>query len=237
MTSSQKKHGKSSPYSANMGHMKGHVSVKSNAFSPTCKRLSSQDMVLDNMVAHSRKMHSVKSRIDNSVPKTWTSSTVKRDQLRRQVMQKGGKPSRPSSAPMRANHLGYSASAPTSPAKMDRYLDGDLSVEDFDMHLDINGDDIHYQTARSSPAYPRHRSGQNNISNGGRNSSQMLLRSRVSQSHDLLDTMATRFTDSGKSHTPRFLKTAATSRLAQSKYYNPPKRRRGSRSLRGQRRS
>lgn len=225
MTSSEKKQGKKSPYSTKMGHMKGHVSVKSNAFSPTCKRLSSQDMVLDNMIAHTRKINSVKPRIDNSVPKTWTTSIIKKDQLRRQAMQTGNKPSRPSSA-QRNSRLGYSASAPVSPAKLDQYLDGDLSLEDFEILSDINGDDIHFRTPRSSPAYPRNRSANDTFTHGhkNRNTSQMVLSARGNQSHDLLDTMATRFTEGGKSHTPRFLKTPAKSKLAQSKYYNPPKR-------------
>ncbi|KAJ8046061.1 Spermatogenesis-associated protein 7 [Holothuria leucospilota] len=240
---SSKRKGVTSPYITQMGHMKGHISVKSNAFSPTCKRLSSQDMVIDNMVAHTKKINSVKPRIDNSVPKAWTTSIKKKDQLRRQAMEKSSSPStRPSSASqgrsVRPNqHRRGFSSAPVSPANMEQYVD-----EDSEVLSDMFAIGSPYQTPRSLQSLgdlpPRQRSlapsgGQQAQMNksfsisgrGSMYSTQMMQQtSSRQQSYDLLDTMATRFTEGGKSHTPRTLRTSAKSKLAQSKYYNPPKR-------------
>ncbi|XP_072032623.1 spermatogenesis-associated protein 7 homolog [Amphiura filiformis] len=224
---------------------KGHTSVKSNAFAATgCTRLVNQYGVMDHLNVHYKKIHTAKSRIDSSTPKSWTTSVKKIDQVKRQGMQKKAKSaSRPSS---RSSSKASGYNRPDTARSYDR----DLTLQDLELvdHLleDDDDDDIYgqHQRRNASPKQSRHRPKENGLnSTYGANNNQLgytttgLSTSRRSNSRlsgtnrprsgmttDLLDKRADSFTTPQKEYTPRTLRTNAQSRLAQSKNYNPPKR-------------
>ncbi|XP_071480959.1 spermatogenesis-associated protein 7-like [Diadema antillarum] len=224
------------------GQHKGHLALKSSPYATTCKRALNQNDVVTNLNVHYRKLSTAKSRIDSTTPKTWTLSTVKKDQLRRQAMEKQKKKlasQKSSSRPASRNTIGTNAD---------------------DLNLDLDEDLVDYgipdnQVPRSAPMTPtkafrphsaysdrnqhtgRPRTSQSQFNatsgtyrsgrNGELNTTTMDYRSARTpnkQSGDILDKRASKFTEANRMYTPRTLKTNATSRLSQSRNYNPPKK-------------
>ncbi|XP_011673970.2 spermatogenesis-associated protein 7 homolog [Strongylocentrotus purpuratus] len=218
------------------GFDKGQLSLKSSPYSSNNKCVLNQNDVINGLNVHYKKLGSAKSRIDSSLPKSWTSSTIKKDQLKRQAMDKQRKKlqgqKKTSSRPASRN-----TTAMNDP---DLDLDEDLtkygiSEQRGPRHASMTPQPYRPHSAYSDANRPRtSQSHLYNTSNQYRNTKNNDMQGTMTleyqsrtprkESADILDKRADKFTESRKLFTPRTLKTTATSRLSQSKNYNAPKR-------------
>ncbi|XP_060102063.1 spermatogenesis-associated protein 7 homolog [Heteronotia binoei] len=107
-----------------MGPFKGHMSIKSNPFSPnsSCK-LSSQYIVEDHMATHYRKLLSAKAAVDSSAPKSLTMSVKYRDQQKREALIKAVEKYKKERAQIRSDPLVHSRSVSSDHDKLQSGLD------------------------------------------------------------------------------------------------------------------
>ncbi|XP_002739365.1 spermatogenesis-associated protein 7-like [Saccoglossus kowalevskii] len=202
----------STVYDGLKGPVKGHVALKSSALAPTTTRLSNQHLIQDHLSAHYRRVSSAKAAVDTKPPKSMAISTKVRDQKRRDLGRESRISSRASSS---ASYRDY-----TRP-KTDRYenYDINLSYDNFNMVNDIVED-----TRHSPSTYRTPRPMKSNIPPEWQQHTKTGIKTKKWDQKDLLDTQADRFTEPEKPYTPRTLKREAQSKIAQSKNYNPPKR-------------
>ncbi|XP_063959074.1 spermatogenesis-associated protein 7 homolog isoform X3 [Lytechinus pictus] len=235
---------------------KGQLSLKSSPYSSNNKRALNQSDVINGLNIHYKKLGSAKSRIDAGVPKSWTSSTIKRDQLKRQAMEK-----------QRKKLQSAKKTSSSRPASRNTTNDPDLKLRKIKfgatvlIRKDLDEDLAKYgisdprgpRNASMTPQPYRPRSAYSDVnrphtsqshnynSNQYRNNKNADMQGSMTldyqsrtprkESADILDKRADKFTESRKLFTPRTLKTGATSRLAQSKNYNAPKRKGGAKEL------
>ncbi|XP_013908363.1 PREDICTED: spermatogenesis-associated protein 7-like [Thamnophis sirtalis] len=223
-----------------MGPFRGHMSIKSSAFSPSssCK-LSSQYIVQDHMAVHYRKLLAAKAAVDSSAPKSLNTSIKYRDQQKREKLMKAVEKFKKEVALIHStpschsrgvsaknhnqlsNHLDLVPRPRSSPLRKEEQKPSQRSKK---MYASLQPTILKAEDIQGSL-----------LSRTYKNSLQPCalslslspgkLRQRpkkTSTSGDLLDTHADWFTETKQPFTPKLLKTASKSFLSNYRYYNHP---------------
>ncbi|XP_070577594.1 spermatogenesis-associated protein 7-like [Ptychodera flava] len=201
------------------GPFRGHMALKSSPLAATSTRLTNQYLVQDQMASHYRRVNSAKAAVDTKPPKSMQISTKTRDRQKRKELERTSRMS--SRAGSRASSRDYTP--PRSSRLRDDYEKG-LTDYDYDFVNDMVED-----TRYSPSTYRTPRVMKSSVPPGWTPRTRTLQEDHPMQTMkwdkmDLLDTAQHKFKEPDKPYTPRTLKREAKSKIAQSKNYNPPKR-------------
>ncbi|CAH1262266.1 SPATA7 [Branchiostoma lanceolatum] len=199
---------------------------KSRAFAPSTNKITEQYMIQDHLSVHYKKLSSARPAIDNRPPASMVKSVKYRDQQRRLMLEKEMKKFQKELKSARS--ASRMSSRPNTPMKA--------------QHPEQYPDDLETSTyiaqEVASPPPPRPRSAYSVRSARSRTSSVPMATQRTNMDPskvvqlprntpdgDILNTRAHKFRSPDRPFTPRTLnRTGVQSRLAQSKCYNPPRR-------------
>ncbi|XP_078000360.1 spermatogenesis-associated protein 7 homolog [Glandiceps talaboti] len=205
------------------GPFKGHMALKSSALAPTTTRLTGQYLLQDQMTSHYRRITSAKAVVDTTPPKSMAISTKLRDQHKRKHLERVSRMS--SRASSRASSRDYTP--PRTGRIRDELNEDRLTDYDYDLVNEIIDDTKNSPSAYRTPRVTTSRSyippdWQQRTMKAHQDDYQ--VQTKKWDQMDLLDTSKHKFKEPAKPHTPRTLKREAQSKIAQSKNYNPPRR-------------
>ncbi|XP_066281925.1 spermatogenesis-associated protein 7-like isoform X5 [Branchiostoma lanceolatum] len=226
MAGRPKSRGSPAPPGVMASPFKGHLVLKSSPFAPSTNKITEQYMIQDHLSVHYKKLSSARPAIDNRPPASMVKSVKYRDQQRRLMLEKEMKKFQKELKSARS--ASRMSSRPNTPMKA--------------QHPEQYPDDLETSTyiaqEVASPPPPRPRSAYSVRSARSRTSSVPMATHRTNMDPskvvqlprntpdgDILNTRAHKFQSPDRPFTPRTLnRTGVQSRLAQSKCYNPPRR-------------